>query len=240
MTSSAEPSPLFGCVAHLHPGVDAAAFASLVTQAVCGGAHVLATTGDDGAERPSLSLAGDEASVMSAITALAERAETLAALTVAPVRGATVAAAAALAQSCAARIGDVPDVSLQILAMRSLPVDYRVNLVGSDVALAGRVARLISEDPRGFPGIAAEGRLAPDGAAQVAITMTDFERTGFRTLYTAVEIIAKEGATDIRDSAIVGPVAAAAVDDELEQDVRLVGFEPERQIIEKALEGAGS
>ena len=116
-------------------------------------------------------------------------------------------------------------------------IAFNVYLDGTDEAAAKDIARAVRESSGGLPAVRAIGFAVPErGCVTVSMNLVDFEVTGIRGAFDAVAKEASARGIEIIDSEIVGlaPEAALAAGDE--EHVRLKGFSPEEQILERLVE----
>jgi glutamate formiminotransferase len=116
-------------------------------------------------------------------------------------------------------------------------VAFNVYLDGDDAAAANAIARAIRESGGGLPALRAIGFAVPErDAVTVSMNLVDHLTTGLREAFDAVAAAAAEHALEVVDSEIVGLAPAAALSDADAAHVRLRGFDPETQILERLLE----
>jgi glutamate formiminotransferase len=119
-------------------------------------------------------------------------------------------------------------------------VAFNVYLGGDDEAAADAIARAVRESSGGLPAVRAIGFAVPERkAVTVSMNLVDHETTGVREAFDAVVREAADRGLDVIDSEIVGLVPAAALSDADAEHVRLHGFDPAAQILERLLERVG-
>ena len=126
-------------------------------------------------------------------------------------------------------------------------VGARKPLVAFNVYLSGSeddakdVARSVRESSGGLPAVRAIGFAVPErGAVTVSMNLVDFEVTSPRAAFDAVERLALDRGMEVRSSEIVGMVPEAALGSGDPDHVRLEGFDPDRQVIERLMSGERS
>jgi glutamate formiminotransferase len=116
-------------------------------------------------------------------------------------------------------------------------VAFNTYLSGIDEGAAKDIARGVRESSGGLPAVRAIGFLVPErGCVTVSMNLVDFEVTGIHAAFDAVAAAASERGMEILDSEIVGLVPEPALPPGDEQHVRLKGFSPEEQILERLIE----
>jgi glutamate formiminotransferase len=120
-------------------------------------------------------------------------------------------------------------------------VAFNVYLDGTDEAAAKEIARSIRESSGGLPAVRAIGFAVPERGGEVTVSMNlvDFEVTGPRVAFDAVERAAAARGMRVTSSEIVGLVPAAALPDGDAEHVRLDGFDPDAQILERLVDDGG-
>ena len=119
-------------------------------------------------------------------------------------------------------------------------VAFNVYLDGRDEDAAKEIAKAIRESSGGLPAVRAIGFAVPerDGFVTVSMNLVDHEVTGLRTAFDRVARLAGERGMTITDSEIVGLVPEAALGADDIDHLRLAGFDPGRQVLERLLEAA--
>jgi glutamate formiminotransferase len=116
-------------------------------------------------------------------------------------------------------------------------VAFNTYLSGDDEAAAKDIARAVRESSGGLPALRAIGFAVPErGCVTVSMNLVDFEVTGIREAFDAVTIEASERGMEVMDSEIVGLTPEAALSPGDQEHVRLKGFSPEEQILERLVE----
>ena len=116
-------------------------------------------------------------------------------------------------------------------------VAFNTYLSGNDEAAAKDIARAVRESSGGLPAVRAIGFAVPErGCVTVSMNLVDFEVTGIREAFDAVAHEASSRGMDVTDSEIVGLAPEAALPPGDEEHVRLKGFSPEEQILERLVE----
>jgi glutamate formiminotransferase len=117
-------------------------------------------------------------------------------------------------------------------------VAFNTYLSGTDERAAKEIARSIRESSGGLPAVRAIGFAVPErGCVTVSMNLVDHERTGLRAAFDAVVREAAARGMQVTDSEIVGLVPEAALGPEDAEHVRLAGFDPDAQILERLIEG---
>jgi glutamate formiminotransferase len=119
-------------------------------------------------------------------------------------------------------------------------VAFNLYLDGTDEAAAKRIARAVRESSGGLPAVRAIGFAVPErgGVVTVSMNLVDHDVTGLRAAFDAVA--AEAGADDLRiaEGEIVGLVPSSALGEGDIEYLRLSGFDPDRQILERLIEAA--
>ncbi len=120
-------------------------------------------------------------------------------------------------------------------------VAFNVYLDGTDEAAAKRIAGAVRESGGGLPAVRAIGFAVPerDGVVTVSMNLVDHDVTGLREAYDAVARLAGAEGMAITDSEIVGLVPASALVEGDAEALKLRGFDPSRQVLERLLDAAG-
>ena len=115
-------------------------------------------------------------------------------------------------------------------------VAFNVYLTGTE-EMAKDIARTIRETGGGLPALRAIGFAVPErDRVTVSMNLVDFEVTGVRAAYDAVAAQAAARGAEVTDSEIVGLVPAAALTGDDAEHVRLHGFDPSSQVLERLIE----
>ena len=119
-------------------------------------------------------------------------------------------------------------------------VAFNVYLDGRDDDAAKEIARAIRESSGGLPAVRAIGFAVPErgGIVTVSMNLVDHEVTGLRTAFDEVARRAEARGMGITDSEIVGLVPESALGADDIDHLRLTGFDPGRQVLERLLEAA--
>jgi glutamate formiminotransferase len=114
-------------------------------------------------------------------------------------------------------------------------VAFNVYLDTRDEAAAKEIARGVRESSGGLPALRAIGFRVPErgGIVTVSMNLVDHEMTGLRAAFDAVAELAADGGMSITGSEIVGLVPESAIGGDDAGYLRLRGFDPERQILER-------
>lgn len=117
-------------------------------------------------------------------------------------------------------------------------VAFNVYLDGNDEAAATAIASAVRESGGGLAAVRAIGFAVPErgGVVTVSMNLVDHEVTGLRTAFDAVDRLAGERAMAITGSEIVGLVPASALGEDDAGYLRLEGFDPDRQILERLMD----
>ncbi|MDI3298858.1 MAG: glutamate formimidoyltransferase [Bacillota bacterium] len=115
-------------------------------------------------------------------------------------------------------------------------VAFNAYLAGGDERVARQLARRIRASSGGLRNVRAIGFALPErGRIEVSMDLTDPEAT---PLYRALELLRLEAARyalDVAATEIVGLVPAAALEASAAYYLRVEGFDPERQVLERAV-----
>jgi glutamate formiminotransferase len=119
-------------------------------------------------------------------------------------------------------------------------VAFNVYLSGSEDD-AKEIARSVRESSGGLPAVRAIGFAVPDReAVTVSMNLVDIDVTTPRAAFDAVERLARDLGMEVRSSEIVGLVPEAALGPDDPGHVRLEGFDPDRQVVERLMSGERS
>lgn len=121
-------------------------------------------------------------------------------------------------------------------------IAFNVYLDGRDEPAAKTIARAVRESDGGLRSVRAIGFAAPDrgGIVTVSMNLVDHEVTGLRRAFDEVARLAGEHGMSVTDSEIVGLVPASAIGDDDPGHLRIVGFDPDRQVLERLMDHDGS
>jgi glutamate formiminotransferase len=113
-------------------------------------------------------------------------------------------------------------------------IAFNVYLAGTDEAAAKQIASAIRESSGGMPALRAIGFAVPERACvTVSMNLVDHEVTGLRAAFAAVVAGASARGLDVLDSEIVGLVPETALPPGVAEEIRLAGFDPDAQILER-------
>ncbi|MGZ4150204.1 MAG: glutamate formimidoyltransferase [Actinomycetota bacterium] len=113
-------------------------------------------------------------------------------------------------------------------------IAFNLYLDGTDEQAAKDVARVVRESGDGLPALRAIGFSVPDrGCVTVSMNLVDHDVTGIRAAFDAVASQARARGLDVLNSEIVGLVPEAALGVGDAEHVRLRGFDPARQVLER-------
>jgi glutamate formiminotransferase len=116
-------------------------------------------------------------------------------------------------------------------------VAFNVYLDGDDAAAADAIAREVRASSGGLPAVRAIGFAVPErNAVTVSMNLVDHATTGVRAAFDAVVAGATARGMTVTDSEIVGLVPEAALAPGDAEHVRLRGFDPDTQTLERLLE----
>jgi glutamate formiminotransferase / 5-formyltetrahydrofolate cyclo-ligase len=117
-------------------------------------------------------------------------------------------------------------------------VAFNLYLDGDDEDAAKEIARTVRESSGGLPSVRAIGFTVPErgGAVTVSMNLVDHEVTGLRRAFDEVARLAGAKGMEITSSEIVGLVPASALGPDDVDHLRLEGFVPQRQILERLVE----
>jgi glutamate formiminotransferase len=119
-------------------------------------------------------------------------------------------------------------------------VAFNVYLDGHDEDDAKQIARAIRESSGGLPAVRAIGFAVSErgGIVTVSMNLVDHEVTGLLSAFDEVARLAGERGMAITDTEIVGLVPESALGAGDIGHLRLEGFDPDRQVLERLLEAA--
>jgi glutamate formiminotransferase len=116
-------------------------------------------------------------------------------------------------------------------------VAFNVYLSGRDEAAAKEIARAMRESSGGLPAVRAIGFDVPDrDCVTVSMNLVDHEVTSPRRAFDALVELAAPRGMEVLSSEIVGLVPAAALGPGDVEHLRLEGFDPDEQILERLLQ----
>ncbi|MGZ4110017.1 MAG: glutamate formimidoyltransferase [Actinomycetota bacterium] len=116
-------------------------------------------------------------------------------------------------------------------------VAFNLYLDGSDEEAAKQIARDVRESSGGLPALRAIAFAAPErgGIVTVSMNLVDHDITGLRAAFDTVAERARARGMDVTESEIVGLVPASALGPGDVEYLRLQGFDPDRQILERLM-----
>ena len=116
-------------------------------------------------------------------------------------------------------------------------VAFNVYLDGTDEVAGKEIARGVRESSGGLPALRAIAFAVPErgGIVTVSMNLVDHDVTGLRTAFDAVAVRAAGHDLRITESEIVGLVPESALAPGDVEYLRLRGFDPDRQILERLL-----
>jgi glutamate formiminotransferase len=119
-------------------------------------------------------------------------------------------------------------------------VAFNLYLDGTDEEAAKAIARAVRESGGGLPAVRAIGFAVPErgGIVTVSMNLIDHEVTGLRAAFDEVSALAAVHGLAVMDSEIVGLVPEAALEPKDVTYLRLEGFDPDRQVLERLVEAA--
>lgn len=130
-----------------------------------------------------------------------------------------------------------PTAGACVVGARPPLVAFNVNLTTADVRVAKSIARAVRESSGGLVNVKAVGLAVQDGkVAQVSMNLVNAAKT---PIYRALELVRAEArrfGVGILGTEIVGLVPAAVLFDVAAYYLGLVGFDPNRQVLERRLE----
>ncbi len=116
-------------------------------------------------------------------------------------------------------------------------IAFNIYLSGADEAGAKDIARSVRESSGGLTAVRAIGFAVPERrSVTVSMNLVDFEMTGIRDAFDAVAKEAAARGMEILESEIVGLAPEAALPTGDGEHVRLAGFSPHEQILERLVE----
>jgi len=118
---------------------------------------------------------------------------------------------------------------------RAALVAFNVYLDGTDEEAAKQIARGVRASSGGLPALRAIAFRVPErgGMVTVSMNLVDHETTGLRAAFDAVAARAEPFGMRVLESEIVGLVPGSALAAGDAEYLRLAGFDPERQILER-------
>jgi glutamate formiminotransferase len=121
-------------------------------------------------------------------------------------------------------------------------VAFNVYLDGTDEPAAKDIAKAVRESSGGLPAVRAIGFAVPErgGVVTVSMNLVDVDVTGLRTAFDTVAREAALRGMGITASEIVGLVPGAALGQDDVAHLRLEGFDPDAQILERLVDDGGA
>lgn len=118
-------------------------------------------------------------------------------------------------------------------------IAFNVYLDGTDESAAKEIAKALRESGGGLPSVRAIGFAVPErgGVVTVSMNLVDHEVTGLRAAFDEVERLALGHGMAVSDSEIVGLVPASALASGDAAYLRLEGFDADRQVLERLVDG---
>jgi len=133
-----------------------------------------------------------------------------------------------------------PTAGAVAVGVRPVLIAFNVNLRTEDPGPARRIARMIRESSGGYPAVKALGlELPAQGLTQVSMNLTDYRRTGLRTVVERIRREAANEGVEVAASELVGLVPQAALEGATPQELLLEDFSVDR-ILENRLLAAGA
>ncbi|HEY6566589.1 MAG TPA: glutamate formimidoyltransferase [Actinomycetota bacterium] len=119
-------------------------------------------------------------------------------------------------------------------------VAFNVYLDGTDEPAAKAIASAMRTSNGGLPAVRAIGFAVPErgGIVTVSMNLVDHEVTGVMAAFDEVTRLAAEQGMAVTDSEIVGLVPASALDPGDIDHLQLVGFDLDRQVLERLVDAA--
>jgi glutamate formiminotransferase len=117
-------------------------------------------------------------------------------------------------------------------------VAFNLYLDGTDEEAAKEIARAVRESSGGLPAVRGIGFAVPErgGIVTISMNLVDHEVTGLRVAFDEVSRLAEARGMWVTDSEIVGLVPSSALGPDDVAHLRLEGFDPDRQILERLVE----
>ena len=118
---------------------------------------------------------------------------------------------------------------------RTFLIAYNVYLApGADISHARAIAREVRASSGGMQGVKALGLLA-NGRAQVSMNITDFRLTPMPSVFSNLELVAREHGTNIAEGELIGLIPEAAYDADAAWVRVIPNFNPDEKILERKL-----
>ncbi|MBI4667760.1 MAG: cyclodeaminase/cyclohydrolase family protein, partial [Elusimicrobia bacterium] len=126
-----------------------------------------------------------------------------------------------------------PTAGATAVGAREQIINFNVNLNTSDMNLAKDIARRIRTSGGGLPHLRAkEIELGGQGKVQVSTVLGNYKVTGLKTVCENIEKIAGSAGVSITESELVGVVPSRALEECAMSQLRVKGFDPDKQILE--------
>jgi glutamate formiminotransferase / 5-formyltetrahydrofolate cyclo-ligase len=118
-------------------------------------------------------------------------------------------------------------------------VAFNLYLASTDEVAAKAIARSVRESGGGLEAVRAIGFFVPErGCVTVSMNLVDPDTTGPRRAFDEVSRLAAERGMEVTDSEIVGLAPASALGPGDPEHVKLAGFDPGAQVLERLLDRA--
>ena len=119
-------------------------------------------------------------------------------------------------------------------------VAFNVYLDSTDKAAAKAIASALRESNGGLTAVRAIGFAVPErgGIVTVSMNLVDHEVTGLRVAFDEVTRLATDHGMTVTDSEIVGLVPESALGPDDIDHLKLAGFDPDGQVLERLVEAA--
>lgn len=131
-----------------------------------------------------------------------------------------------------------PTAGAVLVGVRRPLVAFNVNLRSRDLELAREIARLLRERDGGLPGVRALGLDLPRvDLVQVSMNLEDWERTPPHAVVERITLEAARRGVEVAGSELVGLMPAGAAVAAAERSLLLSGFDAERVLELRLLEG---
>jgi glutamate formiminotransferase len=130
-----------------------------------------------------------------------------------------------------------PKFGAVAVGARHFLIAFNVNLKRADVSLAKDIAKKIRHSSGGiFKTVKAIGiDMSDKGYSQVSMNLTDYKTDSLPVVFNKIKELAEYNKVEIQSSEIVGLLPADALKGTSPQYLKLVDFDENKQIIEKAL-----
>ncbi len=118
-------------------------------------------------------------------------------------------------------------------------IAFNVYLSGTEEAAAKQIAKAVRESSGGLPAVRAIGFAVPErGCVTVSMNLIDYEVTGVRRAFDAVAAEAAASGMKVVDTEIVGLVPEAALGPADVDHLKLAGFDPAGQVLERLVDNS--